>query len=178
MELEFFLRPTVSRPVSLGIGPPFGTLDQSLFSSSFVGQLRCSLSMRPLWRENGCVIYCTIASGPCQSNHTWAEVPQNSRPYFTVSFDTPPTWRTRFPYLYPQGTGWPSYTPGHWVPFLSPLTTRRDYGGGILTRLHTGDHEFSTLFIVLCFIWNSTQLYRLVRTSQETHYVSATSPTG
>jgi hypothetical protein len=24
------------------------------------------------------------------------------------------------------------------VPFLSPLTTRRDYGGSILTRLHTG----------------------------------------
>jgi hypothetical protein len=25
----------------------------------------------------------------------------------------------------PPGTGWPSYTPGHWVPFLSPLATRR-----------------------------------------------------
>jgi hypothetical protein len=36
------------------------------------------LSMRPLWRENRSVIYCTIASGPCQSNHTWAEVPQIS----------------------------------------------------------------------------------------------------
>jgi hypothetical protein len=54
------------------------------------------LSMRPLWRENGSVIYCTIASGPCQSNHTWAEVPQNSRPYLTVSSETPPTWRARF----------------------------------------------------------------------------------
>jgi hypothetical protein len=81
------------------------------------------LSMRPLWRENGSVIYCTIASGPCQSNHTWAEVPQNSRPYLNVSSETPPTWKARFPYLYPPGTGWPSYTPGHWVPFLSPLTT-------------------------------------------------------
>jgi hypothetical protein len=95
------------------------------------------LSMRPLWRENGSVIYYTIASGPCQSNHTWAEVPQNSRPYLTVSSETPPTWRARFPYVYPPGTGWPSYTPGHWVPFLSPLTTRRDYGGSIPTRLHT-----------------------------------------
>jgi hypothetical protein len=28
-------------------------------------------------------------------------------------------------YLYPAGTGWLSYTPEHWVPFLSPLTTRR-----------------------------------------------------
>jgi hypothetical protein len=42
LQLEFFLLPTVSRPVSLGIGPPFGTLDQILFCSSFVGQLRCS----------------------------------------------------------------------------------------------------------------------------------------
>jgi hypothetical protein len=36
LELEFFLRPTVSRPVRLGIGPPFGTLDQILACSSFV----------------------------------------------------------------------------------------------------------------------------------------------
>jgi hypothetical protein len=33
LELEFFLLPTVSRPVSLGIGPPFGTLDQILACS-------------------------------------------------------------------------------------------------------------------------------------------------
>jgi hypothetical protein len=35
-EVELVLRPTVSRPVSLGIGPPFGTLDQILSCSSFV----------------------------------------------------------------------------------------------------------------------------------------------
>jgi hypothetical protein len=34
LELEF-LRLTVSQPVRLGIRPPFGTLDQMLFSSSF-----------------------------------------------------------------------------------------------------------------------------------------------
>jgi hypothetical protein len=28
-----------------------------------------------------------------------------------------PTWRARSPYLYPPGTGWPSYTQRHWVPF-------------------------------------------------------------
>jgi hypothetical protein len=104
--------------------------------------------MRPLWRENGSVIYCTIASGPCQSNHTWAEVPQNSRPYLTF-----PTWRARFPYLYPPGTGWPSYTPGHWVPFLSPLTTRGDYGGSILTRLLTGKLEAVLELELEFFLW-------------------------
>jgi hypothetical protein len=35
LELEFFLRLTVSQPVRLGIGPPFGTLDQILSCSSF-----------------------------------------------------------------------------------------------------------------------------------------------
>jgi hypothetical protein len=35
LELEFFLRPTVSRPVRPGIGPPFGTLDQILSCSFF-----------------------------------------------------------------------------------------------------------------------------------------------
>jgi hypothetical protein len=37
----------------------------------------------------------------------------------------PPTWRTRSLYLCPPVTGWPSYTPSHWVPFLSPSVTHR-----------------------------------------------------
>jgi hypothetical protein len=48
-------------------------------------------------------------------NHSMVRVAQNPKPYFTVSSETPPTWRAMFPYLYPTGTGWPSYTPGHWV---------------------------------------------------------------
>jgi hypothetical protein len=48
-----------------------------------------------------------------QCNHSIVRVTQNLKPYFTVSSETPP------------GTGWPSYTPGHWVPFTSSLKTRR-----------------------------------------------------
>jgi hypothetical protein len=50
LELEFFLRPTVSRPVRLGIGPPFGTLDQMLSCTSFFlfDNYVILLSMRPL----------------------------------------------------------------------------------------------------------------------------------
>jgi hypothetical protein len=59
-----------------------------------------------------------------QCNHSMVRVAQNPKPYFTVSSETPPTCRVRFPYLYPQGTGWPSYTPRHWVLFTSSLTTR------------------------------------------------------
>jgi hypothetical protein len=48
-------------------------------------------------------------------------VPRDTIPYFIVPIlETPPTWRARSPYLYP-----PDLPPGHWVPFLSPLTTRR-----------------------------------------------------
>jgi hypothetical protein len=55
LELEFVLRPTVSRPVRLGIGPPFGTLDQILSCSSFVWQLHCSaFSASSLTRERVC----------------------------------------------------------------------------------------------------------------------------
>jgi hypothetical protein len=109
-------------------GAHLGPLTNFSFAMKFsVDSCGFAVLWRPLWREDGSVIYCLIASGPCQSSHSWAE----------VSSETPPTWRARFLYLYPPGTGWPSYTPGRWVNFLSPLTTLKDYGGVILTRLHT-----------------------------------------
>jgi hypothetical protein len=37
--------------------------------------------------------------------------------FYCLRFETPPTWRDRSPYLYPPGTGWPSYTPGTGFPF-------------------------------------------------------------
>jgi hypothetical protein len=51
-----------------------------------------------------------------QCNHSMVRVAQNPKSYFTASSETPATWRAMFPYLYPPGTGWPSYTPGHWAP--------------------------------------------------------------
>jgi hypothetical protein len=45
--------------------------------------------------------------------------------FYYLTFQTPPIWRARSPYLYPPGTGWPGYTPRHWVPFTSLPTTRR-----------------------------------------------------
>jgi hypothetical protein len=78
---------------------------------------------RTLWREDGSVIYCCCLALPTQSHSCLS--PRDSRRYFIVLiFKTPAIWRARYPYLYPPGTEWPSYTPGHCVPFQSPLTTR------------------------------------------------------
>jgi hypothetical protein len=136
-EVEVNLRPTVSRPVCLGIRHPSGTRDQFFFLHE--------ISLRQLWLYfvapslmRGRVCNCTIAFRPCQSSHSWVEVPQNSRPYFTVSSETPSTWRARSPYLYPPGTGWPSYTPGAVGSLFVASYGSQGYGGGILTRLHTG----------------------------------------
>jgi hypothetical protein len=45
--------------------------------------------------------------------------------FYWLRFETPPNWRARSPFLCPPRTGWPSYTPRHWVPFSSPPTTRK-----------------------------------------------------
>jgi hypothetical protein len=37
--------------------------------------------------------------------------------FYSFRFETPSIWRARSPYLFPVGTGWPSYTPRHWFPF-------------------------------------------------------------
>jgi hypothetical protein len=71
-----------------------------------------------------------------QCNHSIVLVAQNPKPYFTVSSETPPTWRARFPYLYPPGTGWLSYTPDTGFPLRCLLRLAsydsQGYGGGIL----------------------------------------------
>jgi hypothetical protein len=90
--------------------PDFNVL---IFDNYFL----CSSSRAPsLTRGGVCSLHC---------KHSLVLVAQNSYPYITVSSETPPTWMARSVHLCPTGTGWPSYTPGHWVPFSSPLMTRR-----------------------------------------------------
>jgi hypothetical protein len=64
---------------------------------------------RPLWREDGSVIYSAV----CQ----WSE-----------------SWRTRNQTVLSHLR--------YWVPFPSRLTTRRDYAGSMLIRLHTRKNLF------------------------------------
>jgi hypothetical protein len=133
VKVQVTLRPKVSRSVRLGVRHPSGTSDQFLFLLEiFFRQLRVCYFVAPsLTRGRVCNLLFLLVLA--------SAVPRDSRPYFIVPvLQTSPTWRTRSPYLYPPGTEWPRYIPGHWVPFPSPLTTHRDYGGGILSRLHTG----------------------------------------
>jgi hypothetical protein len=123
VEVEVNFRQTVSRPISLGVRRPSGTCDRFFFflEISFRQLRLCYFVALSLTRGWVCNLL---------QNCFWA-LPEQSllgrspAELTTVSSETPPTWRARFPYLYPPGTGWTSYTPGHWVPFLSPLTTRR-----------------------------------------------------
>jgi hypothetical protein len=115
VEVEVNLRPTVSRPVYLRIRRPSGTRDQFFFLLEISFRQLQAYYFVALSLTRGRV--CNLLYNyfwPCQSSRCWVEVSQNSQPYFTVSSETPLTWRARFPYLYPPGTGWPSYTPGHW----------------------------------------------------------------
>jgi hypothetical protein len=118
-EVEVILRPTVSRPVCLGVRHP-RTRDQFFFLLEiFFRQLRvCYFAAHTLKRGRVCnlLLLLDLASA----------VPWDSRPYFIIlflRFPQPGGPGTRI-YI-PQEQGGPRYTPGHWVPFPSPLTTRR-----------------------------------------------------
>jgi hypothetical protein len=80
--------------------------------------------------------------------------------YFIVSiFETPPTWRARFLYLYPPGTGWPSCTLGHWVSTLTISKSHYDRQSVGQSVLVLGAHlrpatnfSFSISFRQLLFV--------------------------
>jgi hypothetical protein len=94
MSLSLMLRPTVSRPVCLGVKHPFGAYDQIFITCVTVKVLF-------LWGalsddRSGLSFVC--AAGLCQRSLSRVQVPWDMRPYFTVShlrllFSSPPTTR-------------------------------------------------------------------------------------
>jgi hypothetical protein len=50
--------------------------------------------------------------------------------FYYLRFETPLTRRARSPYLNHPRTGWPGYTPRHWVPFFVASYDSQGYGEG------------------------------------------------
>jgi hypothetical protein len=67
----------------------------------------------------------TTAAGPCQRSHSQVRVPRDSCHVLLSQIRDSSNLEGQVRYLYPLGTGWPSYTPRHWVPFPSPPMTCR-----------------------------------------------------
>jgi hypothetical protein len=91
-EVEVKLRPTVSRPVCHGVRHATGTSNQFFFLLEiFFRQLCAWYFVAPsLTRGWVCNLRVQLLLGLARAVTL---VPQNSRPYFTISFETPPTWR-------------------------------------------------------------------------------------
>jgi hypothetical protein len=119
-EVEVKLRQTVSWPACLGVRHPSGTRSQLFFLLGiFCRQLWvCYFVAASLTRGRiyNLLLLLVLAS----------TILRDSRPYFIVPIlETPPTWRSRSPYLYPPGTRWPRYTPGTGFPFRRLLWLAR-----------------------------------------------------
>jgi hypothetical protein len=57
--------------------------------------------------------------------------------FYSLRFETPPTWRARYPYLYPQEQGGSVISQALGSLFIA-FYDSQGYGGGIRSRLHAG----------------------------------------
>jgi hypothetical protein len=121
LRLSSYVTPTVSRPVCPGVKPHLGPKTTfSLLSDSY----QFVNLGRYFWIKDGSLVYNCCWPSPAQL-FSGPGPPGLTTIFYCLRFETPETWKARYLYLYPLGTGWPSYIPRHWVPFSSPPTTRR-----------------------------------------------------
>jgi hypothetical protein len=120
--VEVNLRPTVSRPVCLGVRHPFETRENVFFLIEiFFRQLRVCYFVAPsVTRGRVCnLLYNCFWALPEQS-HLGRSPAELTAIFYCLIWD-PPNLEGQVPVfsLYPPGTGWPSYTPGTGFPFCS-----------------------------------------------------------
>jgi hypothetical protein len=95
----------------LASSPHLGPKTRFLFLSDSWGFVDVG---RPLWREDGSVVYHCGWSSPAHSFSGPSPVGLMTI-FYCLRLEIPSAWKARRPYLYPPETGWSSYTHRHWV---------------------------------------------------------------
>jgi hypothetical protein len=123
--VKVILRPTVSRPVCPGVRRPSGTRDQFFFLLQiFFRQLRVCYFVAPsLTRGRVCNLLLLLVS-PVQSLSGLSPTRLKTIFYYPNFLDFPNLEGQVPVFISPRNRVAQLY-PGHWVPFLSPLTARR-----------------------------------------------------
>jgi hypothetical protein len=91
VKVKVMLRPTVSRPVCLGVKPPLSLKTRFLLLSDISGFIDVGC---PLWREDGSVFYNCCRSSPAQSFSGTSPTGLMTR-FYCLRFETRPTCRAR-----------------------------------------------------------------------------------
>jgi hypothetical protein len=101
-------RPTASRPVLSWCQAPIWGPRPDFYFQTVAGLLMCGAS---LTRREVCRLQLLLALAS-------AVILGSDTIFYCFRFEAPPTWRARFPYLYPPGTRWSCYSRRHRVTTL------------------------------------------------------------
>jgi hypothetical protein len=142
VEVEVNLRPTVSRPVCLGVRRPSGTRDQFFYhlEISFRQMRVCYFVSPSLTRGWVCNLLCNCFLTLPEQSHLGRSPAELTAIFYFLIWDSPKPWGPGPRIYIPQEQGGPVIPPGTGFPFVASYDSE-GYGGGILTRLHMGPRD-------------------------------------